>query len=171
MLRLERVFASLHTTCLLFDQVWFDRVRRLAKLKQFLRFTAGAAIVVCAYWNVVAFNQATESLAPRDGDEIVMREKRLAPVRQILLFNGYLSGEIAFITNRDFDRLPPLPEDDKRWSQSQYAMIPWVLVRNKRDTPFLLVDFWDGPPHQNLEALTKLYDGDGLVLFQVKKLP
>lgn len=144
----------------------------MEKVKQVLRFASAVAVVLCAYWNVVAFDLASENVAPRESDEIVRQEKRLAPIRQILIENRYPNGEIAFITNRELAGLPPLPEEDKQWAQAQYVMIPWVLDRQKRSTPFIIADFWDGAPTSTSDRLSKLYDaGDGLVLFQRRQLP
>src|SRR4051812_14980476 len=107
-----------------------------------LKPIAAAVLIVCAYWNLVNAYKNSEYLPPREFDEIAIRETRLAPIRDNLLSAGY-RGEIAFVTNHALSGLPPTPEDDKRWGQSQYAMIPWTLVRDKQNTPFVLADFWD----------------------------
>jgi hypothetical protein len=139
-------------------------------MKQFLRFAASAAVVMCAYWNVVAFDLASENIAPRESDEIVVQEKRLAPIRGILMQKRYLTGQVGFITNHSLAGLPPTPDDDKRWGQSQYVMIPWVLERNNMTDPFMIADFSDGQPPAALDHLSALYDsGDGLVLFQIRQ--
>jgi hypothetical protein len=131
-----------------------------------LNFVAAATVVVVAYWNVGIVYWTSENLPARETEEIVIQEKRLAPVRANLQSIDY-RGEIAFITNSALSGLPPSKEDDKRWGQSQYVLIPWLLVRDKRDSPFVLADFWDGPPVVPLQGLTKVYDnGSGLILFR-----
>lgn len=145
---------------------------RWEKLKQSLQFVAGAVIVVCAYWNILAFDSSVRSLPPRESDEMVIQEKRFQPIRQILNWNGYTNGAVAFITDPDLKIPPPSADEEKRWAQAQYAMIPWVLVRDRRPTPFLVADFWRGMPSNAPDSLVKLYDsGNGLILFQRKQLP
>lgn len=142
----------------------------MGSTKQFCRALAGAAIVVCAYWNLITFDIISNNLSPRETEEIVIQERRLAPVRQLLIKNRY-DGEVAFATRRSLAGLPPAFEDDKHWGQAQYVLLPWVLDRDKRDLPFVIADFWDGPSMTELEHLSKVYEGDGLVLFQRKQLP
>jgi hypothetical protein len=145
--------------------------QRLSKLGRGLKWMAAAGLVICAYWNVISGYQIGDHLPPRETEELVVKEQALAPVRDILLLKKY-KGEIAFVTNRSLSGSPPNPEDDKRWGQSQYVMIPWVLLRDRRNTPFVIADFWDGPPAGPLEGLVKLYeDGHGLTLFRAKETP
>jgi hypothetical protein len=103
-------------------------------------------------------------------DEVVVKEQRLAGVRANLLSAGY-KGDVGFITQRDLQAQRPLAEDDKQWGQSQYVMIPWVLVRRK-DTPFLIADFWDGVPASPPEGFSYFYDaGQGLILYRATAKP
>src|SRR5262245_50211034 len=90
-------------------------------VRKVLKFMAAVAVVVCAYWNILAVHTSSENLPPRETEELTTKEKRLAPVRENLLLTDY-KGEIAFITNRSLAGLPPTPEDNKRWSQSQYVL-------------------------------------------------
>ena len=100
-----------------------------------------------------------------------MLEKRLAPIRENLLAIDY-RGEIALITNQVLAGLPPKAEDNKKWGQFQYVLIPWVVVRDKQNTPVVLADFSDGPPAVALEGLSKVYDdGNGLILFRANHAP
>jgi len=138
------------------------------KARVMLKPIAAAILILCAYWNLLTAYRNSEYLPTRESDEVVIREARLAPIRESLLSMGY-RGEIAFVTNHTLLGLPLTQEDDKRFGQSQYAMIPWSLVRDKKNTAFVMADFWDGPPAVPLEGLTKIYDdGHGLILFRAK---
>lgn len=142
--------------------------KRSSKTRVILKPVAAAILIFCAYWNVLTAYWKSEYLPTRESDEVVIRETRLAPIRENLLSMGY-RGEIAFVTNHTLLGLPPTPEDDKRWGQSQYAMIPWILVRDKENAHFVMADFWDGPPAVPMEGFTKIYDdGHGLILFRAK---
>lgn len=136
------------------------------KARPTLTFIASAALVACAYWNLVSFFSASLDLPPRAADELVVREARMAGIRMNLLSLGY-TGEIGFVTNSSLRGQPPSPDDEKRWGQSQYVMIPWVMVRGRLDTEFVLADFWDGPPVSPMTGLSPFYDaGSGLILFR-----
>jgi hypothetical protein len=141
----------------------------LPTARSVLTFFAGAALVLCAGWNIVNWYLEVDQLPPRDSDELVIKEQRFAPLRINLESEGY-KGEIAFVAKHDLSRVPPTPDDDKRWAQSQYVMIPWVLVRTRTNTPFLIADFSDGPPEVPLDGFVKFFDdGNGLILFKAAK--
>jgi hypothetical protein len=132
---------------------------------------AAATVAVIAYWNVLTVLRTSIDLPPRETEEVVMVEKRLAPIRENLLSIDY-RGEIALITNRMLAGLPPTAEDEKKWGQFQYALIPWVLVRDKQRIPVVLADFSDGPPAVALEGLSTIFDdGHGLILFRANHTP
>jgi hypothetical protein len=132
---------------------------------------AAATVAVIAYWNILTVLRTSISLAPRETEGIVMVEQRLAPIRENLLSIGH-RGELALITNQILAGLPPKPEDDMKWVEFQYALIPWVLVRDKQNTPVVLADFSDGPPTVPLEGLSTIYDdGHGLILFRANHTP
>ena len=141
----------------------------LHTVRSALTFIAAVVIVICAYANLVSSYQQTTSLVPRELDEVVVKEQRLVPIRLNLLSTGY-QGDVAFVTNRTLQSLPPTPEDDKQWGQYQYSILPSRLVRDRMNTPFVLVDFWDRVPDEPLAGLEKFYDaGGGLILFREKR--
>jgi hypothetical protein len=143
----------------------------MRRVRSICGFIAAVAIVICAYANVVSLYQETTSLGPRESEEVGLKEERLIPIRMNLLSTHY-QGDIAFVTNRTLEGLPPTPEDDKEWGQFQYSILPWKLVRDRMNTPFVLVDFWDGTPDRPLDGLEKFYDaGGGLILFREKHRP
>src|SRR5262249_41367051 len=79
-----------------------------SRVRPALKFLAAATVAVFAYWNVWTVFIASIYLPPRETEEIVMLEKRLAPIRENLLAIGY-RGEIALITNQVLAGLPPRP--------------------------------------------------------------
>jgi hypothetical protein len=132
---------------------------------------AAATLALIAYWNVLTVFRTSIYLPPRETEEILMVEKRLAPIRENLLAIGY-KGEIALITNQVLTGLPSNAEAEKKWAQFQYVLIPWVLVREKQNTPVVLADFSDGPPTVALEGLSEIYDDrNGLILFRANHTP
>jgi hypothetical protein len=141
--------------------------KRPPRLRQILTMIAGAAIVFCAYWNLAVTYNATSQSAAREADDIVIQEQRFAPIRQHLTFVGY-KGQIGIIT--DTDLVPGRPWNDRDgvvWGQTQYVMLPWMLMRGKRDTPFVIASFPDRVPDVPLEGYSKVLDvGDGFVLLR-----
>lgn len=136
----------------------------LSRLRSILKYVMCGLLVVCAYYNVIVYCLDTQNLPFREADELVRKERDLAPVRQILSRFGH-KGEVAFVTYSSVMGKPPSPEDDKRWGQAQYALIPWVLVREKQNTRFVLADFWQGTPAGLRPDLRRIFDaGDGIVL-------
>ena len=142
--------------------------KRPARLRQILTVIAGAAIVVCAYWNLAtAYNLSSLTTSQRETDALVAKEQRLAVIRQNLIWIGY-KGEIGFIT--DTDLVPGRPWNDRDgviWGQTQYVMLPWMLLRGRRDTPFVIANFPDGVPAVPLEGYSTVVDaGDGYILLR-----
>jgi len=136
-----------------------------------LTVLSGVILVVCAYWNIFSSYARNLDDPPPDSNEIVLREQQLAPFRTNLLAAGY-RGDIGFLGLRDLAGQPWLFEDDHRWGVSQYVMIPWQMVRGRRDTLFVLVDFETPASVTSLDGYSKFYDdGRGLVLFRAKQQP
>ena len=123
--------------------------------------------MVCAYWNLGRGYDVTSKVGARETDEIVMLEQRFAPVRQNLKWIGY-KGEIGFITDTDLvpGRLWNF-RDGVVWGQTQYVMLPWMLVHGRRDTPFVIASFPDGVPAVPLQGYSTLLElGDGYILLR-----
>ena len=138
-----------------------------ARLRQILTMIAGVAIVVCAYWNLATAYNLTSQTGHRETDDLVTKEQHLAVIRQNLIWIGY-KGEIGFIT--DTDLVPGRPWNDRDgviWGQTQYVMLPWMLLRGRRDTPFVIANFPDAVPADPLEGYSTVVDaGDGYILLR-----
>ena len=134
-------------------------------------------LVVTTFWNIWIFDKRAVAV-PRLGDEVVAQEGRYTDLRLRLLEAGFRSGYVGFITNRDLRSEPTTPEDDKRWLQAQFVLIPWIVLHGSRSvsgpmvkapTPFVIGDFWDGSPTDIPPGLIKLHESeDGLTLFKRK---
>jgi hypothetical protein len=122
---------------------------------------AGAAIVVCAYWNLATAYNLTSHTDQREADALVIKEQHLAVIRQNLISIGY-KGEICFIT--DTDLVPGRHwngRDITAWGQTQYVMLPWMLLPGRRDAPFMIADLPGGVPAVPLEGYSTMLDGGG----------
>ena|SRR5690349_16467971 len=141
-----------------------------------LCFTS-AFLVITAFWNIWIFNRRSIELA-RSTDEVVTQETRYTDLRLRLLAAGYRSGNVGFITNHDLRSEPSTVEDEKRWVQAQFVLLPWIVLRGSRSvsgltvketTPYVIGDFWDGFPSDTPPGLVKLHQSeDGLTLFRRK---
>jgi len=149
-------------------------------MRSTIRYLLAAILVVLAYWNVLAYARNAAHRGTRTDDDIVVSESRYRGVREALSGLGYSSGSISFVTNRDLNDEPPTWEDNARWGHAQYALVPWLVLRNgvsvsglSLTTPTLVVaDFWDGKPAQIPPDLQEICDfQNGIVLFRKTLLP
>jgi len=135
-------------------------------------------ILVCiVYWNILSFGKVVADLH-KDPDGVVKTENRYLGIRGALIRMKYPRGPIQFVTTRDLQVKPTSADDDREWSQGQYAMFPWILFRNGRavsghtvsaDPPLVIADFWDGPPTGVPEGWTTIFDsGTGVILYRKK---
>jgi hypothetical protein len=144
-------------------------------IRSFLHWFASALLIVIAFWNIWSFDRNAANLR---NFGVLKHEARYARLQETLRAAGYRSGNIGFITNRDLKSEHNTAEDDERWSQAQFALVPWIVLRGTRSvsgyaaktTPALVIgDFWDGPPVEVPPGLVKIYEsGDGLILFKRK---
>ena len=146
-------------------------------IRSVLLWLTSAFLVATTFWNIWIFNRRSVELA-RNTDEVVAQETRYTDLRLRLLAAGYRSGYVGFITNRDLRSESSTLEDDKRWVQAQFVLLPWILLRDSRSvsgpavkaaTPYVIGDFWDGSPTDQPPGLVKLHESeDGLTLFRRK---
>jgi hypothetical protein len=156
--------------------------RRWYSVRRLVEAVSIAALVAITFWNIWIFRGRVFTSPPAGSDELVVQEKRYEPIRAILTKAGYTKGPIAFITKRDLTSAERREEDDRRWGQGQYEMVPWILVRQGRTVPgmpltdsssdFAIADFWDGMPSSFPAGFETLYDsGSGLMLLRRKAVP
>jgi len=139
-------------------------------MREKLRIIAIAAVVVCAYWNIVNFGMQTDrDVPPRDSNDAYILERRLSAIRVML--HAYPAGQINFLSNRDLQGQKRTGDDDNNWMRASYVLLPWKVKRNE-PARFIIVDFHNETPAPVPEDFSKLYDsGDGLVLFEKRQLP
>jgi hypothetical protein len=135
-------------------------------------------IIVIGYINLLSFIHHTASLPARAKDPIVIQEERYRTIRELLVEVGY-SGPIDFITNRDLKSEPQSDQDGVEWAQSQYVMVPWILLRNGRppsgppfmeESRYVIGDFWDNEPSEIPAHLIQFHNtGRGLILYRRKQ--
>ena len=145
-------------------------------IRSSLLWLSTAVLVIVTYWNILIFDKSASDLPPRNTSDVVVQEFRYEPIREILADTEYRTGMIAFITNRDLKLEKSTLQDDLRWSQAQFMLVPWVLLRDMRSvsgystkaaTQFVIGDFWDGAPAEFPPDLVKVYESaDGLILFR-----
>jgi hypothetical protein len=122
-----------------------------------------------AYWNILVVHKNTvDSFHFRSQDIVVLQENRLSGVRATLLESGYPAGKIRFLTSGDITGKERTAEENLVWSAARYAMIPWLVVPNNVDTPYVIADFsgaGDRQPDLG-DNFVRLYAGNYLVLFR-----
>jgi hypothetical protein len=154
----------------------------LTSAKRALVILAVSAIVGSAMWNILEFDRRVlDGVPPRNADELVMQESRFADLRIALLSAGYRSGPVDYLTPRDLTSAAPTPEDNIRWAQAQYVMLPWILLHQRHGVSgttmtdavplYAIVDFWGGSAPIVPGNFEQVYDsGRGLILFRTSKV-
>jgi len=105
-------------------------------------------------------------------------EREYAPIRKVLVERGYRTGPLDMINNALLTGDASKPNDDERWGQAQYVMVPWIVVRAGRvaggvsftggPARFVIGDFWDERPQSIPPDLIKIYEGPHIFLFERK---
>ena len=141
-----------------------------------LQIIAAVLLVGSIFLNIWGYQRLVSYGPSRNSDELVMAEGEYQHVRQRLLDLGYYSGFIAYMTNRDLNHASSTDEDFKRWIQAQYTLVPWILLHDgagesgpkltNAKTPYVIGDFWDGPPSEIPSDFEKVYDSGHLTLFR-----
>jgi hypothetical protein len=142
----------------------------MTKLRSILTIVAGGLVAICGYSNIFRAYRLESGLPPANLNALVIKERRLEPIREILLMARY-SGGVGFIRMGDIQGLPWFAEDEGGWGQSQYVMLPWVLVNGNRTAPFVLAAY-DVAPGPELPGYSRVYDdGMGIALFHARQMP
>ena len=150
----------------------------MAILNSIRRFALPIIIIVIGYTNILSFFRHTADLPPRNADQLVVQEERYRTIRELLVEVGY-KGPVDFFTNRDLKSEPPSDQDGIEYAQSQYVMVPWIVLRNGKaasgppftaQSPFVIGDFWDAEPSEIPPGLIQFHDtGRGLILYRRKQ--
>ena len=94
-------------------------------------FVVSAALIVVTYLNLWTFGAESLANVPQRADsDVVLSEDQLAGIQSTLNALGHFGGKIRFLTTRDLNGEKPIRDDDYKWNKAQYAMLPWILIRN-----------------------------------------
>jgi hypothetical protein len=146
-------------------------------IRSILLWLVGAFLVITTFWNIWSFDRSSIKFPEQNPKlDVAAQEVRYEDARNRLLEAGYRNGFIGFITNSDLKARKNTDEDNERWVQAQFALLPWIVLRGMSSvpgpavnatTPFVIGDFWDGPPVELPPDLVKLHESeDGLTLFR-----
>jgi hypothetical protein len=109
-------------------------------------------------------------MKPRNQDDVVVLEGRLVAVRNLLLENEYVGRDIGYMPAGVLNGNTRTDAEANRWVQARYVMIPWNLVQDSLDAPYVILDRISAVENSLPAGFVTLYDsGDGLLLLQ--KLP
>ena len=137
-------------------------------IRTVLRVLAVAALVLSACANLWRFTETVSKLAPRESRDLVVWENRLRRVRDELIRNHYTSGDIGYMPGGVLNGRKRTVQEDVRWVQVRYTMIPLNVRQDSLDAAYVIEDFsnWEGP-QEIPEGFLKLYDdGHGLILLR-----
>jgi hypothetical protein len=133
-----------------------------------LRGLGTTALLAVAALNLWQSNRMADGLKPRDGDDVVVLERRLIGVRNTLLGIPYKGYDLGYMSGSVLNGKPRSERDVGRFFQTRYAMIPWNVVENSMAPPFTIVNAIDEtvePPIPD-GFITIYTSGDGVMLLQ-----
>jgi len=151
---------------------------RSARVTCIFNYALTAILVVFAYWNIWVYVHNVANYPPRQLNDLLVSEERYRPIRWALINAGYRHGPVRLLTRRDIQGVPWTDEDKVHWAISQYVMVPWIVLLDRRpvtgpefsaEPPFVIGDFWDGePPPMPAEFVLEHNPGNGLILYRRK---
>lgn len=133
-----------------------------------LRTVTGAALVGIAFVNLWMANKSLSYVKPRREDAVVVWEDRLRYFRNELMKAGYFRGDVGYMPGGVLQGGTRTLAEDIDWVQARYVMIPWNLLQDNMNAPYVIVDFSRrGGPFEIPPAFIKVYDSkDGLTLLR-----
>jgi hypothetical protein len=130
------------------------------------RFTHVALIAV-ACWNIQAFTVMVLRLPPREVNNPVGWETQWDPIQKQLTLANYRNGKLGYVTARSLRGEAASEQELTSWAELRYTVVPFDLVFNKSDAPFIVGDFAPERPAALPPGLSTVYDsGSGLVLLR-----
>jgi hypothetical protein len=140
---------------------------RFQAMRSIMGFLAGIVLVIGTGWNLWWFGVGVEKLPPRSADPLVILENQFLPLKFALIEENY-RGRISYETVRSLGGEPRTSMDDVAWVELRYVAIPFILVRDVTDTPYVIGDFTRETSIPETPAgLTKIYgNSNGLVLYK-----
>lgn len=137
-------------------------------MAKILRVLVSASIVVVAYLNLWQLNQTLRWVKPREADDVVVLEDRLRFIRNALMKAGYWRGDVGYMPAAVLNGAAPTARNEQVWTQVRYVMIPWNVVQDSLNPPYVLVDSTGvAQPVEIPAGFGKIYDSkDGLMLLK-----
>ena len=137
-------------------------------LKDRTRFVVEIILVAAVFANLWRLTQTLKPVKPREADEMVVWENRLAPVRGALIEARYSERDLGYMPAGVLNGRPRTADEDIHWVQARYVMIPWNLLQNSLAARYVIADFTGSEFRPAVPAgFTKLYDSnDGLILIE-----
>src|SRR5688572_4971466 len=131
---------------------------------------AVAAIVIAwsIGWNLLKLILDFGGQIPREENVLVKLERSFTPIRFALWKEGYTGRYLGYVSPRSTVGNKVATDDGPRWSMVRYLAIPWVVLDDSRDVPYVIGDYQTGETiPEKLDGFTRIYDrGDGLILYK-----
>ncbi len=128
-----------------------------------LHYLATFVLVSIACVNIWAFNQYVSRFPPKEADERVIWEQRLAAIQSVLISAGYRNGDVGYLPAGAL-KGQTTAREEVDWVHVRYTMIPLNVLYNTVEAPFVVAQFTG-----EVAGFTKLYDpGNGWALYQRK---
>jgi hypothetical protein len=139
-----------------------------AEIRKTLSLLAGIALVAVCFLNLWQGNRNLSYLKLRADDDVVVWEDRLRFVRNELMKADYRIGDVGYMPIGVFLGNTPTSSEEAHWVQARYVMIPWNLVPDTLDSPYVLFDLTGtSRALPVVDGFHPLYNsGDGLLLLQ-----
>jgi hypothetical protein len=138
-----------------------------------LRSLVQAALVVIAFLNLWQLNGTLRWVKPREDDDVVIAEDRLRFIRDALMKAGYWRGDVGYMPEGVLNGHARTKADDSEWVVVRYVLIPWNVIQDSLEPPFVLVDGRrTGRRIETPQGFTKVYESkEGLTLLRKLRTP
>jgi hypothetical protein len=123
-------------------------------------------LVAVACWNVADYT-ATMLFFRNSKTNVEGAEELWVPLREHLNAIGYRIGDLGFVSSSSLRDGTMTEEDKLHRAYLYYAAIPFNVVENKLDAPYIIGDFLRSRPDTLPPGLVMVFDpGNGLVLLK-----
>ena len=137
-------------------------------LRKGVRTVAGLVIALSMCWNFWSLSMSFGAQTPREEGEIVTLERHFLPIRFALFKEDYTGRNLGYVSARSPVGQKLAFDEGPRWSAVRYVAIPFILIKDSHDVPYVIGDFQAGESvPDELDGFIKFFDrGDGLVLYK-----
>jgi hypothetical protein len=135
-------------------------------VRRVLRFVAACLLAGTIILNLTGFSESVNQLPNRDLDEIFLWENYLTPIRIALLTAQYRDGIVGYMPGNVLRGHPHTDRESIDWALVRFVMIPWRVVQDTIDAPFVIVDFRGQDPDIPAGFRTLYQSPEGLFLLK-----